>query len=202
MDWKEIQTAWKEEGNHKSKEFSIPSKSRLESLGREMKYFQQDYGRTPSLWISAIFLLFSGMLLFGILRDGFDESENLDYFIFLFLPLAIFNLLRAILSKNVSPSENLLDYLKHARKNVRLVRIQQLASLSSLLFLIPLLQSARKGFTWDDYSNTIGLLLFIPIALIFAAVLWWYQSQHPYNLSRLLKELNALIKEMEEEEKS
>jgi len=202
MDWNEIQTAWKEEGNHESKEFSIPSKSRLESLGREMKYFQQDYGRTPSLWISAIFLLFSGMLLFGIIRDGFDESENLDYFIFLFLPLAIFNLLRAILNKNVSPSENLLAYLKQARKNVRLVRIQQLASFSSLLFLIPLLLSAKKGFTWDDPSHTIGLLLFIPIALIFAAVLWWYQSQHPYHLSRLLIELNALIKEMEEEEKS
>lgn len=196
MDWKEIQSHWKEGSGSQEQNFSVPTQSKLRSLEREMGFFYQENGKKSSIAASAVFLLMAIPMLILLIKEGLSEF-NLGYMIFLFVPVAISNLVRGLTIRRIQPEENLSLFLKSSLRDVRWIIYQQIGvGIMALVFFFLLFVNGNgEGLA----SAKAAFLILIPFLFILGVLVWWYQNHHPYNVYRLNKALGELVEELDGE---
>ncbi|MCI4669716.1 MAG: hypothetical protein MRZ79_16395 [Bacteroidia bacterium] len=196
MDWKELQTQWQQSGEGETHDLPIPTEKKLESIENGLKYFYQEQGKNPNTYYAIVQFGLSALMIPLLIKKGFSEI-HLGHLVFIILPLAIGNLIKAIQFKETNKEESLLVYLKSSLKEVRWIIFQQVFLFGSMAVALPIYLIAQSNSSSSETWDGKYLLLLIPFMLIFAVLIWWYRNHHNYNVYRLNGLLSGLIEELE-----
>ncbi|MEM6262189.1 MAG: hypothetical protein AAGI38_06765 [Bacteroidota bacterium] len=198
MNWKTLQEDWQNSAEV-SASAKIPSASQLNATREKMRFFEYDNGQQSAL-IGSICLGLLGIMAF--MAFYLEPQKMMLLFIGGILSLSAF--LQGIrfyfFRKWTQPQQDLKTYYSYALKKVRLARRTNWTIGAGLICWTGfVLWIAKDQFSsiFDPTVDARVLVVLFPFLLIVGLLVWYYRTQHPYQIPELEKELEKIVADFE-----
>ena len=174
--------------------------SRLEG---QLRLFEQENGATSYLVATLVMLVLGGLFLFGILRQDMANGWLAAGGFWLASSVFGWYYIRSRQLARHDNDESVHAYIRAKYQQLGLyARLRWLRVGAAVLVGLGMyLAGGSPGWADLEGRSLIAVVAFGGVAVLLAGVLaWWYQTQHPYQLKQLRRDLRELLDQFDQQD--